>query len=283
MKSRTLVTAIVLVAGAGIGLGYLGPGHGVAAQAQSTPSPSVSATSTPSPSADAIPTEITLVFTSPPPSDATDPCHSGATGKSNEIGDHDDLLVCTFNSFGRPAPTDSSGYGLAWSLEPAQSSETVGVRFNPEPPGNTSGSSAMAHAGIDAVAASDNRITVTLSDAAGQPVATSSVDKLVCCTGDHGPIPTALTARLAKRSVHGIVRSSEAACRRRRSVTLWRRRQGRDEEIGTDVSDRDGRWRAPTGRRAGTYYARVSGAVRSDEPGVAISCLADQSNVVRRS
>ena len=181
MQSRTFVTAIVLVAGVVMGLGSLGPGRAIPAHAQSTPSPSASATSTPSPPPDDAPTEITLVFTSPPPSDATDPCHTGVTGKSNDIGDHDDILVCTFNSFGRPAPTDTAGYSLQWSLEPTNGSKEVGVRFDPAnpPPEDTSGPSAMAHAEIEAIASGYDRITVTLLDGSGRVVSSASIDKIV--------------------------------------------------------------------------------------------------------
>ncbi|HEY7876308.1 MAG TPA: hypothetical protein VIG64_14430, partial [Actinomycetota bacterium] len=52
-------------------------------------------------------TEVFLTYNNPAPSNASDPCRTGTTFKANEVGDHDDITVCTFDSSGNRVPTDT--------------------------------------------------------------------------------------------------------------------------------------------------------------------------------
>ncbi|HEY7874982.1 MAG TPA: hypothetical protein VIG64_07645, partial [Actinomycetota bacterium] len=52
-------------------------------------------------------TEVFLAYNNPAPSNASDPCRTGTTFKANEVGDHDDITVCTFDSSGNRVPTDT--------------------------------------------------------------------------------------------------------------------------------------------------------------------------------
>ncbi|HEY7874981.1 MAG TPA: hypothetical protein VIG64_07640, partial [Actinomycetota bacterium] len=68
-----------------------------------------------------------------------------------------------------------------------------------------------------------------------------------------------------------------------RNVTLFRRRRGPDTVIGVDTTNSLGRWGVKTGRRRGTYYARIAASSATDaQTGGQLNCLPDQSNDVRR-
>jgi hypothetical protein len=201
----------------------------------------------------------------------------------NEIGDHDVIAACTYDDLGHPVPTDVSGFSLRWSVEASPGTREVGVRFNPEnPPTETSGPEAIAHAEIDAVAAGDNEIAATLLNPNGYVVDSWFVEKHICCHEAPPEVPTVITAHRASRSIYGVVRSQEDYCISGRPVELFRRRKGYPaESIGSDVSGSAGRWRVKTGRRPGIYYARVYTEIPI-EGGADFYCLEDQSRDVRR-
>jgi len=230
-------------------------------------------------------TEVFLAFNNPAPSNAADPCRTGTTFKRNDVGDHDDLTVCTFDSNGNPVPTDTSAQRLQWTITGAQGEEPTAVRFNPAPPPDeTTGSGATATAGVDAVQEGDNFINVFLLDSNGDVIDAFSVEKQVHRAPITRDIPTNLTAKKGRKFIRGKAKSSESECRSNRNVTLFRRRKGPDDVVGSDSTNQFGRWGVKTGRRRGTYYARVSAAQTTDaQTGDTLNCLADQSQDVRRS
>jgi hypothetical protein len=248
------------------------------------------------------PSEVFAAFNSPPPSDPADPCRTGARFKHNSPGDHDDITVCTFDSSGAPVATEASSHSLEWSIAGASSDEPIAVRFNPSPPpGETTGPAATAVAGIDALQAGRNTVTVTLLNDTGGYVDSFFLEKEVvgggCApatragssrpTSPRSPVTscrdvaTKLTARAGRTFVRGRVQS-EPECKPERNVTLFRRRRGRDQVIGTDMSNSLGRWAVNAGRLDGTYYARVPSSGATDaETGGTVTCLPDQSGNVR--
>ena len=230
------------------------------------------------------PTEVFLVFNNPAPTNAADPCRTGTTFKRNDIGDHDELTVCTFDSSGNPVPTDGSAARLQWTITGAQGEEPTAVRFNPAPPPDeTSGSAASAQAGIDAVDEGDNFVNVFLLDSNGDVIDAFSIEKQVHRPPGQRNVPTNLTAKKSRKFVRGKAKSSESECQPHRTVTLFRRRKGPDDVIGTDATNQFGRWGVKTGHRRGTYYARVSASQTTDtQTGDTLNCLADQSKDVRR-
>jgi hypothetical protein len=230
------------------------------------------------------PTEVFLVFNNPAPSNASDPCRTGTTFKRNEVGEHDDLTVCTFDSSGNPVPTDTSGSLLQWTITGAQGEEPTAVRFNPAPPPDeTTGAGASATAGVDAVQEGDNFINVFLLNSNGDVVDSFSIEKQVHRGTQTRPVATNLTARKGRKFIRGKAKASESECESARSVTLFRRRRGPDETIGNDTTNQFGRWGVKTGKRRGTYYARVAASVTTDtQTGDTLNCGSDQSKDVRR-
>jgi hypothetical protein len=190
--------------------------------------------------------------------------------------------VCTFDSSGNPTSTDTSAARLQWSITGAQGEETTAVQFNPAPPpAETSGGSASAIAAIDAVREGDNFINVFLLDANGAVLDSFSLEKQVHRSGDRSAV-TSLTARASRRFVRGKAKTTIAACKPDRKVTLFRRRRGIDDVVGTDQTNRFGRWAIKTGNRPGTYYARIAATSTFDADDFFVGCLSDQSRNVRR-
>jgi subtilisin-like proprotein convertase family protein len=59
----------------------------------------------------------------------------------------------------------------------------------------------------------------------------------------------------------GRISSDLRACEKGQKVTVWQVRAGADRKVGSDRSDRRGRFAVLEPRRAGTFYARVPGLV----------------------
>ena len=229
------------------------------------------------------PSEVSLAFNDPVPSDPSDPCRSGTTFKRNDIGTHDDLTVCTFDADGEPLRTDTFTSHLEWSTYGTKGGPST-LRFNPFPPlDETSGAAAAALVGLDALSAGDNYVQVDLVSSSGTVLDSSVVEEQVRAPSTTRDIATRLGLHKAGGFMRGKARAAEQGCRLGRAVTLFRRHRGRDPVIGTDHTNQFGRWRIRSGRRRGTYYARVAAATVVDEPtGDTLNCLADQSRTLRR-
>ena len=80
---------------------------------------------------------------------------------------------------------------------------------------------------------------------------------------------------------HGKVRSNGdllhgvRSCERGRLVKMYKRRDGKDLLIGTDVSNQAGRWVIADEPTKGIYYAKVTGRRPGDKP----ACAPDKSGV----
>ena len=228
------------------------------------------------------PSKVLLTYNDPAPSDPSDPCRSGTTFKRNAVGDHDDLTVCTYDEDGDPLATDTFQSHLEWSIDGAGSAAAT-VGFNPAPPVETSGAGAVALVGFDALSPGDNFVTVDLVSASGTVLDSFELEKQVRAPTSTRDVVTELTARKKTRFIRGKAKASDAECRAGRTVTLYRRRPGPDPAIGTATTTQSGRWRVRTGRRRGTYYARIAFVTTTDTvTGDTLHCLADQSERVRR-
>ncbi len=71
--------------------------------------------------------------------------------------------------------------------------------------------------------------------------------------------------------LHGV-----RSCERKRLVKVYKRRDGKDQLIGSDTSNRSGVWVVPDEPTKGIYYAKVSERRPGDKPG----CERDQSGIV---
>jgi hypothetical protein len=96
------------------------------------------------------------------------------------------------------------------------------------------------------------------------------------------PYQTKVTASGDAPTWHGDVKSSGGllhgirSCERKRLVKMYKRRDGKDRLIGTDLSNRAGRWYVPDEPTRGIYYAKVAGRRAKDKP----ACAPDQSAIV---
>lgn len=96
------------------------------------------------------------------------------------------------------------------------------------------------------------------------------------------PYQTKVTVSGDAPSWHGDVKSSGnslqgvRSCERKRLVKMYKRRDGKDRLIGTDLSNRAGRWYVPDEPTRGIYYAKVAGRRAKDKP----ACAPDQSAIV---
>lgn len=96
-----------------------------------------------------------------------------------------------------------------------------------------------------------------------------------------GPYPTKITVSGDAPTWHGDVKSSGnllhgvRSCERKRLVKMYKRRDGKDRLIGTDRSNKAGRWYIPDKPTKGIYYAKVTARRGGDKP----ACAPDQSGI----
>jgi hypothetical protein len=95
------------------------------------------------------------------------------------------------------------------------------------------------------------------------------------------PYQTKVTVSGDAPSWHGDVKSSGnslqgvRSCERKRLVKMYKRRDGKDRLIGTDLSNRAGRWYVPDEPTKGIYYAKVTARRPGDKP----ACAPDRSGL----
>ena len=93
------------------------------------------------------------------------------------------------------------------------------------------------------------------------------------------PYPTKVTISKFLPTWHGKVMSSKfggvRSCERKRLVKVYKRREGKDRLVGTDTSNRAGRWAVPDEPTKGIYYARVTERRPGDKP----ACAGDQTGI----
>ncbi len=96
--------------------------------------------------------------------------------------------------------------------------------------------------------------------------------------GETRRVATKLTIRYRRGSFKGKVRSSNAQCRRQRTVVLKKVRRGRDKTVGTDTSSRNGSWKVRRRAGRGRYYAQTPKKEFIAGNGDRIVCRADKSS-----
>lgn len=95
------------------------------------------------------------------------------------------------------------------------------------------------------------------------------------------PYQTKLTLADDAPYWHGDVKSAGnllhgvRSCERKRLVKVYKRRDGKDQLIGTDLSNRAGRFLIPDEPTKGIYYAKVTERRPGDKP----ACARDQSGI----
>lgn len=77
---------------------------------------------------------------------------------------------------------------------------------------------------------------------------------------------------------HGRLSSPYTYCEQNRKLKLYRQRMGADKLLGTALSESDGYWEIPIGRRltSGSYYATVTARTNAI---VGVTCRAAKSPV----
>jgi hypothetical protein len=70
---------------------------------------------------------------------------------------------------------------------------------------------------------------------------------------------TKIVVSLKFPAFHGVLQSPKGSCASNRTVKLYREKSGPDKQLGTDTSNRDGKWSIPIGKRliSGAYYAKA--------------------------
>lgn len=97
------------------------------------------------------------------------------------------------------------------------------------------------------------------------------------------PYQTKVTIARGGPTWHGDVKSAGSllhgvrSCERKRLVKMYKRQDGPDLLIGTDLSNRSGRWLIPDEPTKGIYYAKVAGR----RAGGKSACAPDQSGIER--
>ena len=56
---------------------------------------------------------------------------------------------------------------------------------------------------------------------------------------------------------NGKVKSPKAACKKNRTVKLYRAKAGPDKFLGSDTTNKNGKWLIPTKLKSGDYYAKT--------------------------
>jgi len=211
---------------------------------------------------------------------AADPCRTGDTFARGEIGQHEDLVVCTFDSNGNPVPTDADGSRIQWTITGAHGNDQVAVRFNPNPPPDeTTGSAAQAAVGIDDVAAGDNFIQATLLDSNGDFVDDFAVEKEVAGSQVPRNVRSTLDIQRTRRHLRFTVGSPANECEGAgRTVTLFMRQPGADANLGSKQTNSFSRAGFGKLARGKTYYGRVAASNATDANGDPLRCGDAQSN-----
>lgn len=139
------------------------------------------------------PDQTRLVFSDG--ADAPGDCLTGDQFRENNIGDTDNLLVCTFDSDGNFTGTEPAGSGrLQWFISPSGGGELTATRFDPNPP-NETGADGTAVATIESFRQGNDVIQVCLQNDPGGNANTgdgddcSSVQKRVTGEGGGGTNP----------------------------------------------------------------------------------------------
>lgn len=69
---------------------------------------------------------------------------------------------------------------------------------------------------------------------------------------------------------NGKVQSSKASCKKNRTVKLYRVKAGPDKLLGTDRTNKKGKWLIPAKLKSGNYYAKAPkrGKCAADKSGI---------------
>ncbi len=102
-------------------------------------------------------------------------------------------------------------------------------------------------------------------------VALAAIAALLPAASASAATPTKVTVSLKLPAFNGKVQSPKAACTKNRTVKLYRETPGPDKLLGTDKSNKKGKWSVPAKLKSGNYYAKAP------KQG---SCAADKSNVL---
>ena len=99
--------------------------------------------------------------------------------------------------------------------------------------------------------------------------------------GQTRTVSTSVSARYRKPVWKGTVKSAEASCKAERTVTLKRKKQGRDPVIGSDTSSQSGAWTIRKRSKRGRYYVIVAAKRFVNGSGDTIVCSRGKSRTKR--
>jgi hypothetical protein len=88
-------------------------------------------------------------------------------------------------------------------------------------------------------------------------IAVSIVALLLPAASAAGATPTQVVVSLKFPAFHGTIQSPKAACKKNRTVKLYREKSGPDKLLGTDKSNKKGKWSIPIKLISGGYYAKA--------------------------
>jgi hypothetical protein len=91
-------------------------------------------------------------------------------------------------------------------------------------------------------------------------VAAGALLALPASASSAGRNSTKIVVSLKFPAFHGKLTSSRKGCLGSRRLKMFRQRNGKTRMLGTDTSEKNGRWAIPVGKRltSGTYFATVA-------------------------
>jgi len=88
-------------------------------------------------------------------------------------------------------------------------------------------------------------------------VALAAIAALLPAASASAATPTKVIVSLKFPAFHGTIQSPKAACRKNRTVRLYREKSGPDKLLGTGKSNKKGKWSIPIKLTSGGYYAKT--------------------------
>jgi hypothetical protein len=88
-------------------------------------------------------------------------------------------------------------------------------------------------------------------------IAVSIVALLLPAASAGAATSTKLVLSLKLPAFNGKVQSSKASCTKNRTVKLFKEQAGPDKLLGTDKSNKKGKWLIPAKLKSGNYYAKA--------------------------
>jgi hypothetical protein len=101
-------------------------------------------------------------------------------------------------------------------------------------------------------------------------IAASIVALLLPAASASAATPSQVIVSLKLPAFNGKVKSSKASCTKNRTVKLYRMAAGPDRFLGSDKTNKKGKWLVPAKLKSGSYYAKAPkrGNCGADKSGI---------------